>query len=78
MRALTPITLDTLEEGEAFAATQPALPLSWLHLPYLDVTPEIPAPAAYRQIERTELWRVATPLDEPSGRDGQPGVLRDR
>jgi glycosyltransferase involved in cell wall biosynthesis len=61
VRALTPITPDTLEEGEAFAA-QSAVPFSWLHLPYLDFTPDIPAPAAYREHERTELWRVATPL----------------
>ena len=44
VRALTPITPDTLEEGEAFAATQPTLSLSWLHLPHLDFTPDIPAP----------------------------------
>lgn len=62
VRALTPITPDTLEEGEAFAATQSLVPLSWLHLPYLDFTPDIPAPPAYREVERTELWRVATPL----------------
>jgi glycosyltransferase involved in cell wall biosynthesis len=62
VRALTPITPDLLAEGEAFAATQPALNVSWLHLPYLDFTPDIPAPPGYRRRERRELWRVATVL----------------
>jgi glycosyltransferase involved in cell wall biosynthesis len=64
VRALTPITPDTLVEGEKLAAAHPAPALFWLHLPYLDFTPDIPAPEAYRQHERTELWRVATPLIE--------------
>jgi glycosyltransferase involved in cell wall biosynthesis len=62
VRALTPISPDNLEEGEAFATAHPTLPLFWLNLPYLDFTPDIPAPEAYRRQERTELWRVATPL----------------
>lgn len=64
VRALTPITPDLLAEGEAFAAERRSLNVSWLHLPYLDFTPDIPAPPDYRRRERTELWRVALPLLE--------------
>jgi glycosyltransferase involved in cell wall biosynthesis len=62
VRALTPITPDTLTEGERFRAAHPAVPLHWLHLDTLDYTPDVPATPAYRAQERAELLRVAQPL----------------
>ncbi len=60
--ALTPITPDTLDQGDRFAAAHPEVSLHWLHLPHFDFTTDIPAPEGYRRCERVELLRVATPL----------------
>jgi glycosyltransferase involved in cell wall biosynthesis len=62
VRALTPVTPDTLAEGERFRVAHPAVPLHWIRLDELDYTPDVPAPEAYRQRERAELWRVADSL----------------
>lgn len=62
IRALAPITPETIGSGGAFAASHPALQVAWFLLPYFYGTPYAPAPDAYREVERAQLGETLPAL----------------
>jgi glycosyltransferase involved in cell wall biosynthesis len=62
VRAVAPLTPDTQVEGQRFAAESRRVAISWLQLPSIDYTPDIPASPEYRALESAEVQRVVPPL----------------
>jgi glycosyltransferase involved in cell wall biosynthesis len=55
VRALAPITLAALDEGDAFAAAHPELNVTRFLVPHFYTGPNVPASAEYRALEHVQI-----------------------
>jgi glycosyltransferase involved in cell wall biosynthesis len=55
VRALAPITADTLRSGDRFAAAHPAVGVTRFLVPYFENSPNNPAPDEYRRTEGVQV-----------------------
>lgn len=62
VRAIAPITAETLEAGERFALTAPRLSVRRYEVPYFETSPDIPAPNAYLRLEAAGVGQLFAEL----------------